>query len=96
MNRRRLLQVGAALPLLPDSWWRWPRPLPAAAAGPSSSRVRPGDPEWPSAASWERLNRDVGGRLIKVESPLAACIEAPESAICAHVFDSPAESVLSR
>ena len=88
MNRRRLLQAGAALPLLPDSWPRWPRPVPAAAAGPASSRVRPGDPEWPSAANWERLNRDVGGRLITVESPLAACIEAPESATCAHVFDS--------
>ena len=34
MNRRRLLQAGAALPLLPDSWPRWPRPAPAAAAGP--------------------------------------------------------------
>jgi FAD/FMN-containing dehydrogenase len=30
----------------------------------------------------------VGGRLIKVESPLVACIESPESATCAHVFDS--------
>ena len=88
MNRRRLLQAGAALPLLPDNWRSWPHLVPAATASPSSSRVRPGDPEWPSAASWERLNRDVGGRLITVESPLAACIEAPESATCAHVFDS--------
>ncbi|HEX2281993.1 MAG TPA: FAD-binding oxidoreductase, partial [Thermomicrobiales bacterium] len=47
----------------------------------------PGDPRWPSAASWERLNQDVGGRLIAVESPLAACIDAPESTTCAHVFD---------
>jgi FAD/FMN-containing dehydrogenase len=88
MNRRRLLQAGAGLPLLPDSWSRWRHFVPAAAADTPSSRVRPGDPEWPSAASWERLNRDVGGRLIKVESPLAACVEAPESATCAHVFDS--------
>ena len=88
MNRRRILQAVAALPLVPDSWPRWPRPAPAAAAGPSSSRVRPGDPDWPSAASWERLNRDVGGRLITVESPLAACIEDPESATCTQVFDA--------
>src|SRR5262249_9659046 len=89
MNRRRLLQAVAAIPLLSGSCRRWPRPAPAAAAGPSSSsRVRPGDPEWPSATSWERLNRDVGGRLIEVESPLAACLDAPESATCAHVFDS--------
>src|ERR671911_1489915 len=88
MNRRRILQAVAALPPVPDSWPRWPRPAPAAAAGPSSSRVRPGDPEWPSAADWERLNRDVGGRLLKVESPLAACIEDPASATCAQVFDA--------
>src|SRR5918995_7162960 len=88
MNRRRILQAVAALPLVPDGWPRWPRPVPAAAAGPSSSRVRPSDPEWPSAASWDRLYRDVGGRLITVESPLAACLENPESATCAHVFES--------
>jgi FAD/FMN-containing dehydrogenase len=73
---------------LTDSWPRWPRSQPAAAASASSSRVRPGDPEWPSDASWERLNREVGGHLITVESPLAACIEAPESAACERVFDS--------
>jgi FAD/FMN-containing dehydrogenase len=39
-------------------------------------------------AGWEQLNVDVGGRLIKVESPLAVCIEAPEGAACAQVFDS--------
>jgi FAD/FMN-containing dehydrogenase len=88
MNRRRLLQAVAALPLLPNSWPRWPRSAPAAAAGSSTTRVRPGDPEWPSAASWEGLNRDVGGRLITVESPLAACIKAPESATCAEVLES--------
>src|SRR5829696_4830767 len=88
MNRRRLLQAGAALPLVPDSWPRWPHLVPAASASSSSSRVRPGDPAWPSAASWERLNQDVGGRLTQVASPLAACIEAPESATCADVFDA--------
>jgi FAD/FMN-containing dehydrogenase len=85
MNRRRLLQAGAVIPLVPDSWRGWPRPVPAAAVGPTS-RVRPGDSEWPAAADWERLNQDVGGRLIKVESPLAACIEAPESATCTQLF----------
>ena len=85
MNRRRLLQAGAVIPLVPDSWRGWPRPVPAAAVGPTS-RVRPGDSEWPAAADWERLNQDVGGRLIKVESPLAACIETPESATCTQLF----------
>jgi hypothetical protein len=50
------------------------------------SRVRPGDSAWPSEASWERLSREVGGRLAKVQSPLAACLEAPSSPSCAHVF----------
>ena len=50
------------------------------------SRVRPGDPAWPSEASWDRLSRDVGGRLVKVQSPLAACLEAPSSPSCAQVF----------
>src|SRR5262245_2410912 len=88
MRRRRLLQTIAALPLLPDRWSRWLRPMPAAVAASAFSRVRPGDPEWPSAASWEQLNRDVGGRLIKVDSPLAACTEDPESDTCAQIFDS--------
>ncbi len=61
---------------------------PATAVSHLFSRVRPSDPGWPSAASWERLNRDVGGRLTKVESPLAACIDAPESTTCAQVWES--------
>src|SRR4029450_3889047 len=44
------------------------------------------DPAWPSEASWDRLSRDVEGRLVKVQSPLAACLEAPSSPSCAHVF----------
>ena len=88
MNRRRVMQAVAALPLVPESWRRWPRPMPGEATGLAFSRVRPGDPEWPSAADWDQLSRDVGGRLIEVESPLAVCIEAPESAACAQVFDS--------
>jgi FAD/FMN-containing dehydrogenase len=50
------------------------------------SRVRPSDPAWPSEASWARLSREVGGRLVRVQSPLTACIDAPSSLVCAHVF----------
>jgi FAD/FMN-containing dehydrogenase len=50
------------------------------------SRVRPSDPAWPSETSWNRLSRDVGGQLIKVQSPLAACMDAPSSVACAEVF----------
>jgi FAD/FMN-containing dehydrogenase len=59
---------------------------PTGARGTARSRVRPGDPAWPSAASWERLGRQVEGRLIRVASPLAACKEAPSSPACAQVF----------
>ena len=57
------------------------------AASRPVSRVRPGDPAWPSEASWDRLDRDVGGRLVKVQSPLAACLEAPSSPRCAQIFE---------
>ena len=95
-SRREFLRGGVAAGTLAIAGWPaghgaadvGAQATPAAAAGPAASRVRPGDPEWPSAADWEQLNRDVGGRLIKVESPLAACIEAPESAACAQVFES--------
>ena len=33
-----------------------------------------------------RLNREVEGRLIKVRSPLSACVGAPFDAACAEVF----------
>jgi FAD/FMN-containing dehydrogenase len=61
-------------------------PLPSGIPSGPARRVRPGDPAWPSAASWDRLNRDVGGRLISVESPLAACRAAPTSPACAEVL----------
>ncbi|SRR6266404_4806635 len=35
---------------------------------------------------WEKLRQDVGGNLVKVESPLAACESAPDSASCQEVI----------
>ncbi|MEP6872368.1 MAG: FAD-binding oxidoreductase [Anaerolineaceae bacterium] len=49
-------------------------------------RVRPGDLSWPAEASWDRLRREVHGRLINVESPLTVCRTTPESATCTEVF----------
>ena len=87
MDRRGLLQ-GAALiiPFLSGirSWM--PGPAQGQTAVRSRSRVRPGDPAWPSQASWDRLSREVGGRLIEVRSPLATCVEAPSSPACARIF----------
>jgi FAD/FMN-containing dehydrogenase len=48
--------------------------------------VRLGDPAWPSEASWDQLDHDVGGRLIKVRSPLADCVSGSFDAGCAQVF----------
>ena len=78
--------AAAALPFLPTicSWML--APARAAAAARSMSRVLPSDSAWPSEASWDRLSRDVGGRLVKVQSPLAACLKAPSSPSCAQVF----------
>lgn len=87
MNRRKFMK-GAIL-------------LPSIAMGASSvlangvnnsgkskafTRVRPGDPQWPSEKSWENLNKAVNGNLVKVESPLAACKLSGDSTSCNEVF----------
>ncbi|MCJ0763282.1 FAD-binding protein [Variovorax terrae] len=64
------------LPLSPAPAW--------AVAG--AARVRPGDAAWPSAARWQQLGEQVGGRLIRVQSPLVACRSEPASAACAQLF----------
>jgi FAD/FMN-containing dehydrogenase len=68
MNRRTLLKRAGALALLPFS-----SRLARAAAKPSFWRVRPSDPGWPTAAQWDALGKSVEGRLLKLESPFAAC-----------------------
>jgi FAD/FMN-containing dehydrogenase len=58
-----------------------PSPTPAPA-----SRVRPADQNWPDPSVWEKLNQTVGGRLIKVESPLAGYTTAPDDATRAKLL----------
>jgi FAD/FMN-containing dehydrogenase len=58
----------------------------AFAENAPARRVRPSDPAWPSHASWAKLNEAVGGGLIKVNSPLNACREAPDTAACGDLF----------
>ncbi len=86
--RRRLLQRAAAIPLLPGLGF-----LPTTSAWTRAStssvpfrRIRPSDPAWPSAASWQQLDEAVGGQLIKVQSPLAACAASPDATSCADLF----------
>jgi len=88
MNRRKLLQRACVLPLL--SVIGAPvAPVAVAASAASRGPFRrnlPGDPAWPSADRWESLNRSVGGRLLRVVSPLANCSSAPDGAACSEVF----------
>jgi FAD/FMN-containing dehydrogenase len=72
MDRRSLIVGAGAVALAPG----------LAATAAAARRVRPGDAGWPSAAQWEGLSRQVGGRLIR-PAPLAAdCAAGPESAAC--------------
>jgi FAD/FMN-containing dehydrogenase len=85
MNRRQLLKLAAAAPAASGlgSWT-----IASARGASSTARVRPSDPRWPSDAHWSRLNRDVAGRLIRVQSPLDACAQAPSSEACTRLFKS--------
>ena len=80
INRRRLLEILAGLPFLSGL-----APSASAATQPQA-RVRLGDPAWPSEESWNQLDHDVGGRLIKVRSPLSDCIGGTPDAACEQLF----------
>lgn len=86
MRRRSLLQAGAALAGLAGL-----RSLPAlSASGRQGSalltRVRPTDPEWPTLHAWQALKDRVGGRLIRLSSPLDACAGDGAGADCSEAF----------
>ena len=80
LSRRRLLEILAGLPILSGLAHG------ALAQAQPKTRVRPGDPAWPSDAEWEELNRKVEGRLSKVQSPLSACVGSSFDENCARVF----------
>lgn len=85
MRRRSLLAAAGAAPLLGVAG-RLMAPSRAAAADAMFRRVRPGDPQWPGPAEWNRLKAAVGGRFIKVESPLAACGGNPDTPACQQLL----------
>jgi FAD/FMN-containing dehydrogenase len=69
-------------------------PLSALLAAPGRGvavqrvrRVRPGEPGWPEPAEWAKLRRHVGGRLVKVKSPFAACSPHADSPACTRLFE---------
>jgi FAD/FMN-containing dehydrogenase len=88
MKRRSFLKRLAEIPVLGFLWRHLLGPTEGAggAANHSFRRVRPSDPSWPTAASWEKLKQDVGGHLIKVESPFGPCESSLESASCQEIL----------
>src|SRR5262252_3926757 len=88
MNRRTLLRQAAVTPLLGGalSSSRSPANATNGPTGTSRRRVRPSDSSWPSAAAWDGLKQAVGGRLVKIESPLVACVGALDSMACRDVL----------
>jgi len=86
MNRRKILQQAAALPLMPVFG---EFTAAASAAGTPSGipfkRCRPGDAAWPSPERWAQLNKKVGGQLIALKSSLEACRTGAGDAACSTV-----------
>ena len=88
MNRRTLLKLAATSSVLAAGMppTRSSADPASALTGTTTRRVRPSDPSWPSLADWEGLNQAVGGRLVKVESPLAACADKPDTPACQELL----------
>ncbi len=88
MKRRDLLKTAIALPLsaaIPTVMTASAESLARAPSRALRSRVRPGDPGWPAAAEWARLENAVGGRLLQPTSPFANCSITADSA-CAEAL----------
>ncbi|MGO9993255.1 MAG: FAD-binding protein [Steroidobacteraceae bacterium] len=85
MKRRDLLRTVAVLPLLTGGLAAPFAPARSAqrfAKHATLRRVRPTDPEWPSAADWDKLKQAVGGNLIQVRPLFATCATEPKGAEC--------------
>lgn len=85
MDRKEFLKRLAAFSVLPVGCSHLGK-IPAMGNNKPISRIRPGDPGWPSEAIWEKLKREVQGRMIKLKSPLKTCSMNPEGEACAEVF----------
>jgi len=89
MHRRSLLTGAAAILGLRSLVFL---PLASVYAGVRAPagrrRVRTGDPHWPGAAAWDKLNADVGGSLIKGSPLLGACIADAANVGCRVAIQS--------
>src|SRR5262249_1693412 len=86
MHRRVFLTGGAGLAGLPLVS-RFAPPAGGGAVRPAGG-ARPAAPGWPGPAEWAKLRNSVGGRLVAVESPFAACMPDPGSPACAGLFQN--------
>jgi FAD/FMN-containing dehydrogenase len=86
MNRRTLLKLAATSSLLATSMPLTRSFAESALPGKTRRRVRPSEQSWPSLAEWEGLNQTVNGRLTKIESPLAACADNPDTPVCQELL----------
>jgi FAD/FMN-containing dehydrogenase len=79
MRRRTLLKAGLVLPLVPYALAFNRSALAATDSSLGAAGVpRAIDTAWPAADQWERLRRQVGERLLKLQSPFAT--DAPKAA----------------
>jgi hypothetical protein len=83
MQRRVVLKGFAGLPLAALA-----APALGVAVQQPVRRVRPGEPGWPDPAAWAKLHKSVGGRLVTVTSPFAACMPDPGSPGCTELFQN--------
>jgi FAD/FMN-containing dehydrogenase len=86
MNRRQFLVGAASMPLLGSLGPLAAPPASAAQMPGPFRRVRPNDADWPQAADWAKLDEAVGGRLVKLGSPLGVCREPVDRAACDKLF----------
>jgi len=86
MDRRQFLTGCAIIPWIgPEAFLR-PAAATEGVTGRALERVRPSSPDWPSDEAWDRLKEAVGGRLLTVETPLAACRRPDSAEACATLF----------
>lgn len=84
MDRRTFLKAAAASGLV--SFGGAARSAAVDGEMAPFARVRPSDAAWPSPARWNGLFNAVGGRLIRVDDPLAPCRVASDGAACRAFF----------
>jgi hypothetical protein len=85
MKRRDLLKGALAVALSGALSRAWASIRGELKARRGRARMRPGDAGWPSPGEWDQLKKEVGGRLMKLDSPFANCANSPGDARCAEV-----------